>query len=123
MLEPPVPVGSGPIGTRMYYGISRGEVRGDRLNGKVLSGGEWALIRPDGFLSVDVRVQFETHDGAFLYVQYFGLLEMNEAVIDATTNGTGTGYEDQYFSPTRASKPATSATHGSTGPSSSVRVT
>jgi len=96
-LKAPVPVGTGPIGTRMYYEIDAGEVIGDRLRGKVLSGGEWALIGPDGFLRVDVRVQIETHDGAFLYVQYLGLLETNEAVQSALANGTGTDYGDQYF--------------------------
>src|SRR5271169_3244264 len=79
-LRPPLPVGTGPTGTRMYYEVSGGEVTGERLRGKVLGGGEWALIGPDGFLRVDVRLQIETHDGAYLYVQYVGLLELNEDV-------------------------------------------
>ena len=96
-LKPPVPVGTGPIGTRMYYEVTGGEVSGDRLRGKILSGGEWALIGPDGFLRVDVRLQIETHDGAFIYAQYLGLLEANEKVQAALANGTGTEFEDQYF--------------------------
>ena len=96
-LDAPLPIGAGPIGTRMYYGVTGGEVTGDRLNGAILGGGEWALIGPDGFLRVDVRLQVETHDGAFLYIQYVGLLEVNEAVQDALANGTGTDYGDQYF--------------------------
>jgi hypothetical protein len=55
------------------------------------------LIGPDGFLRVDVRFQVETHDGAFLYIQYTGLLEANEAVQGALANGTGTEFSDQYF--------------------------
>ena len=96
-LKPPLPVGAGPIGTRMYYEVTSGEVTGDRLNGKIISGGEWALVGPDGFLRVDVRLQIETHDGAFIYVQYLGLLEINETVQAALANGTGTEFEDQYF--------------------------
>jgi Protein of unknown function (DUF3237) len=96
-LKPPVPIGPGPIGTRMYYDVTDGNVTGDRLRGKVLGGGEWALIGPDGFLRVDVRLQVETHDGAYLYVQYTGLLEMNKAVQTATATGGGTEYHDQYF--------------------------
>ncbi|GEN99109.1 UPF0311 protein [Novosphingobium sediminis] len=96
-LKPPLPIGAGPIGTRMYYEIDGGEVVGDRLSGVIRGGGEWALIGPDGFLRVDVRAQVETHDGAFLYVQYFGLLEMNAAVMGAIENGTGTEFTDQYF--------------------------
>lgn len=97
MLKPPVPIGAGPIGTRMYYDVVSGEVSGERLRGRVLGGGEWALIGPDGFLRVDVRVQVETHDGAFIYVQYVGLLGVNEAVQRALATGSGTAYGDQYF--------------------------
>ncbi len=96
-LKPPVPIGAGPIGTRMYYEVSGGEITGERLRGKVLSGGEWAIIGSDGYLRVDVRVQVETHDGAYIYVKYLGLLEVNEAVQRAMANGTGTAYGDQYF--------------------------
>jgi hypothetical protein len=97
ILNPPLPIGAGPIGTRMYYGVTGGGVTGERLNGKIVGGGEWALIGPDGFLRVDVRLQVETHDGAYLYIQYTGLLEVNEAVQAALANGTGTDYGDQYF--------------------------
>ena len=97
MLKPPVPIGAGPIGTRMYYDVIGGEVTGERLRGKVLGGGEWALIGPDGFLRIDVRVQVETHDGAFLYIQYVGLLGVNEIVQRALETGGGTDYGDQYF--------------------------
>ncbi len=96
-LRPPVPIGAGPIGTRMYYDVIGGRIEGDRLKGKILGGGEWALIGPDGFLRVDVRLQAETDDGAFLYVQYTGLLELNEAVQGSLARGTGTDYGDQYF--------------------------
>ena len=96
-LKPPLPVGAGPIGTRVYYDVTEGEIIGDRIRGKLLGGGEWALIGPDGFLRVDVRLQIETHDGAFLYVQYLGLIELNETVQSALADGTGTEYNDQYF--------------------------
>jgi len=96
-LNPPVPIGPGPIGTRMYYEVTGGEMIGDRLRGTVLGGGEWALIGPDGFLRVDVRAQVKTNDGAHLYVQYLGLLEMNQAVLGALESGVGTEYSDQYF--------------------------
>ncbi|MEQ1929959.1 MAG: DUF3237 domain-containing protein [Parvularculaceae bacterium] len=96
-LKPPLPIGAGPIGTRMYYELTGGDVVGDRLNGKVLGGGEWALLGPDGFIRIDVRAQIETHDGAFLYVQYAGLLEMNAVVQKAIESGAGTGFGDQRF--------------------------
>ena len=96
-LEPPLPIGAGPIGTRMYYGVTGGEIVGDRLHGTLLGGGEWALIGPDGFLRVDVRLQGRSHDGALLYIQYTGLLGLNEAVQAALASGAGTDFGDQYF--------------------------
>lgn len=97
-LKPPRPVGAGPFGTRMVFDVTDGEVKGRRLQGKVVGGGEWALMGPDGFIRIDVRLQIETHDGAQLYGQYFGLLELNEGVQKALENGeTGTDFGDQYF--------------------------
>jgi hypothetical protein len=96
-LKPPLPIGPGPIGTRMYYEVTGGSVSGDRLHGAVLGGGEWALFGPDGFVRIDVRLQVETHDGAHVYFQYSGLLQVNEAVQAALARGTGTDYGDQYF--------------------------
>jgi hypothetical protein len=97
MLKPPLAIGAGPIGTRMYYEVIGGEIVGDRLRGKVVGGGEWALIGPDGFLRVDVRLQVETHDGAYLYIQYVGLLGLNDAVQGALASGGGTEFGDQEF--------------------------
>lgn len=97
MLKPPLPIGAGPIGTRMFYEVIGGDVVGDRLSGKVVGGGEWALIGPDGCLRVDVRLQVETHDGAFLYIQYVGLLGLNDAVQGALASGGGTEFGDQDF--------------------------
>ncbi len=96
-LRPPVPVGAGPTGTRMIYEVASGEIEGERLRGKLLGGGEWALIGPDGFLRVDVRLQAETHDGAHLYLQYVGLLEMSESVQSVIASGSGSEFGEQYF--------------------------
>jgi hypothetical protein len=96
-LAEPIPIGAGPIGTRNYFDVTSGVVSGDRVKGKVLGGGEWALVGPDGFLRVDVRLQIQTHDDAFLYMQYTGLLGMDETVQNALAQGLGTDFGDQYF--------------------------
>ena len=36
-------------------------------------------------------------EGAILYVQYYGLLDMNEAVTSALANGTATRFDQHYF--------------------------
>lgn len=96
-LKQPLEIGTGPIGTRSFYEVTGGQIIGDRINAKILSGGEWALIGPDGFLRPDVRLQVETNDGALLYIHYVGLLELNEKVLSAIQNATGTDFDDQYF--------------------------
>jgi hypothetical protein len=44
-----------------------------------------------------VRAQILIDDGAFLYVQFNGLLEMKQNVTDALAKGASTDYGDQYF--------------------------
>ena len=97
-LKDPVPIGSGPYGLRMYFECLSGEVTGERVRGRVLSGGgDWILVGADGFGRLDVRAQIETHDGAFVYVRYAGVIEMSEAVGRFLTDGTATSYTDHYF--------------------------
>ncbi|WP_082942965.1 DUF3237 domain-containing protein [Mycobacterium sp. 852002-40037_SCH5390672] len=97
-LQPPVMVGPGPQGVRVFIETGEGIVEGERLNGKVLPvGGDWALIGPDGWCRLDVRTQLEMDDGAAIYVQLHGLIEMNDATDKAFADGVETGFDDQYF--------------------------
>ena len=96
-IKPPLDVGPGPFGHRMIFEVTGGTVEGERLSGTMLSGGaEWFLAGADGFGRIDVRAQVTTHDGANIYFQYFGILELNEAVMNAIGGGQ-TDFEDQYF--------------------------
>jgi hypothetical protein len=98
-LNAPVDVGTGPLGDRQVFEVTGGRLEGERLEGRVLGGGgEWFLVGPDGFGRIDVRIQFETVDGAHIYVQYVGLLELNEAVqAFITGQREETEFGDQYF--------------------------
>jgi hypothetical protein len=98
-LKPPLEVGPGPFGNRMYFEVIEGRVEGERLKGSVLGGGgDWILAGADGLGRVDVRAQFKTDDGAAVYAQYNGLLELNQTVQEAMAGaGSGTDYADQYF--------------------------
>jgi hypothetical protein len=97
-LKPPLDFGAGPLGSRIYFEVTGGEATGERFNGRAVGGaGDWIVVGSDGFGRIDVRLQFETHDNAYIYVQYFGLLALNEAVTQAMATGAGTNYEDQYF--------------------------
>ena len=58
MLKPPMPVGDGPFGNRMFFEVTGGEVKGDRIRGTFVGGGgDWILVGPDGIGRLDVRVK------------------------------------------------------------------
>jgi hypothetical protein len=46
---------------------------------------------------LDVRITLATEDGARIYVQYYGVIVMNEHVNRALTQGGATAYGDTYF--------------------------
>ncbi|HEV2343639.1 MAG TPA: DUF3237 domain-containing protein [Actinocrinis sp.] len=97
-LNPPLLVGAGPFGVRMVFSVADGALSGPRINGKVLpAGADWALMGQDGWARMDVRAQFETDDGAIIYAQYHGLIEMNDAAAAAIAQGEATAFEDHYF--------------------------
>lgn len=95
---PTLDVGAGPYGARFVGTVTGGWVKGDRINGTLEgAGADWLLIGPDGWGRLDVRAQIRTDDGAVIYAQYGGLLELNETSLPALgTDGT-TDFGDQYF--------------------------
>lgn len=97
-LEEPVDIGAVPSGTRRIFDVKGGSLEGPRLKGRLLpSGGDWLLIGSDGVGRLDVRGTFETEDGAHIYVQYFGVLVINDAVTRALTQGQETQYGETFF--------------------------
>ncbi|HZA08695.1 DUF3237 domain-containing protein [Mycobacterium sp.] len=96
--KPPVDFGTGPLGRRTYLEAVEGAATGQRFNATAIGGGgDWLVVGSDGYGRIDVRLQFQTDDGARVYVQYVGLLELNQTVLEAMASGRGTAYEDQYF--------------------------
>lgn len=76
-VTPPTVVGPVPGGIRVDFGFSGGTVFGPKLNGKVLpGGGDFALIRDDGVLIVDVRGLLQSDDGAVIEAAYTGVLDL-----------------------------------------------
>lgn len=72
-LDPRLSIGDGPFGRRMFFGASGGTFDGPRLRGKVVpGGGDWALFRPDGTMTLDVRLTLQTHDDALVQMTYGG---------------------------------------------------
>jgi hypothetical protein len=97
-LKPPVQVGGVPSGTRQIFDVTGGSFEGPRMKGRILpSGGDWLLIGNDGVGRLDVRATFETDDGALIYMQYYGVLVLNEAISASLAEGRATDYGDSYF--------------------------
>ena len=98
-LEAPLEVGTGSFGNRVIVEVNGGEFSGPRLRGKLRTAGcaDWLVFDADGVGHLDVRATFETHDGAYIYVQYFGNIVVNDAVQAALAGGAGFDYGDAAF--------------------------
>ena len=94
-----VEVGKGPYGNRVIVEVDGGEFEGPRLKGTIRKPAcaDWLLIDDDGNGHLDVRATFETHDGAFIYVQYFGHVIMTPAVQAALAGEGETAYGEEHF--------------------------
>ena len=80
----PHEVGTGPCGTRQCYEMIDGAVEGERLSGRTIgAGADWMLAASDGFLRMDVRIQFKTYDDAVICARYHGPAEANARLLDA----------------------------------------
>jgi Protein of unknown function (DUF3237) len=76
-LAPPLVVGETPDGLRVNFAITGGEIVGRRFNARVETGGADALrIRLDGTAILAVRTTLMTHDGARIYTEYSGVLDL-----------------------------------------------
>ena len=61
-------------GVRRIIPITGGEVRGEKVNGRVLPfGADFQIIRPNELIDLEARYAFETDDGAVVYVENKGI--------------------------------------------------
>jgi hypothetical protein len=71
----------GPVaeGVCVNFRVKSGEISGPKLRGTLRpTGGDWLTLRTDGVGALDVRVTFETEDGALLGVSYTGVADLGE---------------------------------------------
>jgi hypothetical protein len=92
-------LGTGPFGHRMIVTGTGGEVVGDRLKGTIVGpGGDWLLVGEDGYGRLDARNTVQTVDGATIYIQLSGLVELTPQIMDVLGGSpTPTNFGDQYF--------------------------
>jgi hypothetical protein len=87
-LAAPLDIGDGAFGRRILFGSTGGSFEGPRLRGTVSAGGgDWALFRSDGAMSLDVRLTLRTHDDALIHMTYGG-----RWTTPSSTRGEPAGY-------------------------------
>ena len=93
-----LPVGPGMYGNRLIVEVDGGAFEGPRLKGTLRRAGcaDWLTITED-YGHLDVRATFETHDGAYIYVEYIGRVELTPAVQAALAGNGSTEYGEAYF--------------------------
>jgi Protein of unknown function (DUF3237) len=70
----PIEIGSTPAGVRRIIPIVGGEVRGERVSGRILPGGaDFQLLRNDGVAELHARYVIEASDGVRIVVENSGL--------------------------------------------------
>src|ERR1051326_2462493 len=82
-LDHPLVMGDGPFGRRVLFRSAGGSFEGPDVRGKVFPGaGDWALFRPDGSMTLDVRLTLCTHDDALIHLTYGGRLIIPHGLSD-----------------------------------------
>jgi hypothetical protein len=79
-----ISVGGGPKGSRVVIDVPAVRLTGERINAELATNdaADWATFSEDGKLaSLDVRLTLKTDDGAFIYVEYTGRLDVEAGLI------------------------------------------
>lgn len=94
-------IGQTPQGFRINFLVKDGEARGPRLNGRIRpQGGDWMCIRPDGVGEVDIKITYETPDGALLLEQAGGVFNLGAEGYASVLRGIYTGSAPFFATPT-----------------------
>ena len=95
--EPQITPG-GPIGDRRFIPVIGGTFEGERLRGKMLSGGsDCQLMRADGVADLDVRVTLQCDDGAIIFMKGLGLRHGPAEVMQRLAAGEDVDPSEYYF--------------------------
>jgi Protein of unknown function (DUF3237) len=85
---PPEVIGPVPEGIRANFYVTGGEISGPKITGTILPvGADWLVIRRDGVGILDVRATMRTHDGALIYTQIMGVLDLGPDGYDKFLQG------------------------------------
>jgi hypothetical protein len=89
--------GQTPYGERRVVDILGGRVEGRRLQGRILPGADWQIVRGDGVTDLKARYGIETDAGARILVRSDGLRHGPPDVIAALARGEPVDPARYYF--------------------------
>src|SRR5205809_6965313 len=97
-VKPPSVVGATPGHDRRIGEIAGGRFEGERLRGKILSGGsDWQSLRSDGTTTLNVRLVMETDDGVLIGMTYLGMRHGPKEVMDRLARGESVSPSEYYM--------------------------
>ena len=97
-VKPPSVIGATPGHDRRIGEISGGSFEGEKLRGRILSGGsDWQSLRADGTTTLNVRLVMETDDGALIGMTYLGMRHGPKEVLDRIARGDKVSQTEYYM--------------------------
>lgn len=99
LLDPPQMSEATPYGMRKIVPVRGGSFTGERLSGTIEPGGghDWAMIRNDGTLVLDVRLVLTTDDGERILMTYSGVRHGPPEVMERLANKEKVDPSEYYF--------------------------
>src|SRR4249920_158590 len=97
-VKPPSIVGATPGHDRRIGEIAGGRFEGERLRGKILSGGsDWQSLRADGATTLNVRLVMQAEDGDLIAMTYLGVRHGPKEVLDRIARGESVNPSEYYM--------------------------
>ena len=91
-------IGATPGYDRRIGEITGGQFEGERLRGRILSGGsDWQSLRADGATTLNVRLVMETDDNVLIGVSYLGVRHGPKEVLDRIARGEKVSPSEYYM--------------------------
>jgi Protein of unknown function (DUF3237) len=97
-VKPPSIIGATPGHDRRIGEIAGGRFEGEKLRGKILSGGsDWQSLRADGTTTLNVRLVMQTDDDALIGMTYLGMRHGPKEVLDRIGRGDKVSPTEYYM--------------------------
>jgi hypothetical protein len=97
-VKAPTIIGATPGYDRRIGEVTGGQFEGERLRGRILSGGsDWQSLRADGATTLNVRLVMETDDNVLSGMTYLGVRHGPKEVLDRIARGEKVSASEYYM--------------------------